>query len=110
MKNYILVAMAFVTSTSAYAFSQQEDKFLDEVAEAYVISAACPTLAIETSGLSFALTMMRMDGQVAVTEIERRAAEDKWQIGKKRSDMACVIGEMYYGKNGTKKRGLLHRR
>ncbi|MEJ6845082.1 hypothetical protein V3589_02515 [Sinorhizobium fredii] len=108
MQKWLVGVSLLAMTAEAKAFSPQQEQFLDQVAEAYVISDVCESLGFQTEALAVALRWNRLEGPAAVEEIRKRSAGDRWGIRQNRPDMACVLGEMYYGKQGTKRQGLLH--
>lgn len=108
MKTCILAAAIFAAAAQANAFSQEEDQFLDHLAEAYLISDICPSLSLpEEKSLAYLLSLNFIEAETAVDEMKKRAADDHWGIRKDRPDLVCMLGWTRYGKTGTQLKGLL---
>ncbi|MBB2698964.1 UNVERIFIED_ORG: hypothetical protein GGI66_003641 [Rhizobium esperanzae] len=109
MKTCILAAAFFAAAAQANAFSQEQDQFLDQMAEAYLISTICPSLALpKTDALGLGLRLNKIDVEAAVVEINTRTAKDPWGIRKNPPDLVCLLGWSRYGSGGTKRKDLLH--
>lgn len=109
MKKYILAAAVLAIAAEAHAYSQQQDKLLEQLAEAaYLISDICPSLSLpETQSLALLLSLNFIATETAVDEMKKRAAKDPWGIRQSRPDLACLLGWTRYGNTGTQLKGLL---
>jgi len=108
MKKYILAAAVLAIAAEAHAYSQQQDKLLEQLAEAYLISDICPSLSLpETQSLALLLSLNFIAAETVVDEMKKRAAKDPWGIRQNRPDLACLLGWTRYGNTGTQLKGLL---
>lgn len=108
MRKFLILTAFAVSITPALAYTEEENTFIDQLAEAYAISDICPTLGFEPKSLVFGLTVVfldRADGEV-IDEVVRRASD--WSdLKSKRVDIVCLLGHLYYGEAGRKIKRLL---
>lgn len=106
----ILMVLAAVSLAASAAIAQEStyDTVVRKFGEAYAIGEKCPSLKVSAEWMS----IYSMGFGIAVDEdFKRRMADEadkaRATIVDLAPDMACVMGNMLYGKSGTNGPNLL---